>query len=83
MKKLEEIAPGINTKNLLQEGFKREGKYRRQISLSGDLPRYEPTLGELMDVLDKDKTIVSLAHPNYSFRTIEEFCSQVGRILAH
>ena len=82
MRKLENLAPWINEKNLLKEGFKSEWKYRREISLREKLPEYEPTIEELMETIDRSNTIVSIAHPNYTFRTIEEFQSQIGYIIS-
>lgn len=82
MRKLENLAPWINEKNLLREGFKSEWRYRREISLREKLPEYEPTIEELMETIDRSNTIVSIAHPNYTFRTVEEFMMQAGYILS-
>jgi hypothetical protein len=35
-----------------------------------------------METIDRSNTIVSIAHPNYTFRTVEEFQSQVGYIMS-
>jgi hypothetical protein len=82
MKKLENLAPWINEKNLLKEGFKSEGRYRHAISLREKLPEYEPRIEELMEVVEKRNTIVSIAHPNYTFSTVEEFMIQARYILS-
>lgn len=82
LRTLENIAPWINRDNLLREWFKSEGKYRREISLREKLPEYEPRIEELMEVLDRDNTIVSIAHPNYTFHTVEEFQKQVGYLIS-
>lgn len=82
IQKLEHIAPGITAQNLLREGFKSEWKYRSKISLREKLPEYEPRIEELMEVIDRSNTIVSIAHPNYTFRTVEEFMHQAGYILS-
>ncbi|MFZ2256087.1 MAG: hypothetical protein WAW59_01145 [Patescibacteria group bacterium] len=35
-----------------------------------------------MEVVDRSNTVVSIAHPNYTFRTVDEFRQQVGYITA-
>lgn len=35
-----------------------------------------------MEVIDRSNTIVSIAHPNYTFRSIDEFRDQAGYILS-
>lgn len=82
LRTLENIAPKITAENLLREGFKSEGKYRREISLREKLREYEPRIEELMEVVDKRNTIVSIAHPNYTFSTVEEFMIQARYILS-
>ena len=82
LKKLENIAPGITAKNLLREGFKSEGKYRREISLREKLPEYEPRIEEVIESINIDNTLISIAHPNYTFRTVEEFQEQVGYLIS-
>jgi histidinol phosphatase-like PHP family hydrolase len=82
IRKLEDVAPGIDAKNLMKEGFKSEWKYTKSISLRDKLPEYEPRIEELMEVVDRDNTIVSIAHPNYTFRSIEEFHEQAGYIMS-
>ena len=75
---LQKIVPEIHEKNLMTEGFKSTGKYMQQISLRKRPPDYEPSLGELMQVLDSNRTLISLAHPNYTFRSIAEFEKHIG-----
>ncbi len=81
IRKLENIASGIDAKNLMKEGFKSEWKYTKSISLRDKLPEYEPRIEELMEVVDRDNTIVSIAHPNYTFQSIDEFRRYVSRLI--
>lgn len=82
LRKLQDIAPWITEHNLLRDGFKSEWKYRKEISLREKLPEYEPRIEELIEAVDRNNTIVSLAHPNYTFATIAEFRQHIGRITA-
>jgi hypothetical protein len=81
LRQLEHIAPGITAKNLMRDGFKSDGRYRREISLREKLPEYEPRIEELMEVIDRDNTIVSLAHPGYTFQSIDVFRAHISRLI--
>lgn len=72
----------LNAINLLDDGLKREGKYTRIISLPEDVPPYEPTLAAVTDKIDTDDTVVSIAHPNKTWKTIEEFRARVEGLIA-
>ena len=37
------------------------------------VPRYEPTLQVLNQIKESNNAILSIAHPNFSFKSIEEF----------
>lgn len=82
MKILEHIAPGITSENLMQEGFKSEGKWTKLISLPERPREYEPRIEELIEVIDPSRMILSLAHANFTFRTRDEFTSHIHRILS-
>lgn len=82
MRKLELIAPGITDDTLMADGFKSGGKHTKAISLRNRPPEYEPSIEELIWVLDTSSTVISLAHPNYTFRSIDEFHAHIGHIIS-
>lgn len=80
---MKELTHGaVDEKNLLGEWLKREGKYTRIISLPEDVPPYEPTLAAVTNKVDTDDTVVSIAHPNKTWKTIQEFRARVGGLVA-
>ena len=82
LRTLEHIAPWINKENLIREGFKSEGRYTKVISLRERPKEYEPTIEEVISAINPSNTIISIAHPNYTFRSVEEFREQVGYIMS-
>lgn len=72
---------GITEDNIYQEGFKREGKYTKIVSLPEELPPYEPTLASVTRELDMENAVVSVAHPDKTFESIEEFRARIGGLI--
>ncbi len=67
----------LNASNFLSEWLKKEGKYTKILSLPFEVPSYEPTFESLIDNLDIENTVISLPHPNFTFRTIDEFSKRI------
>jgi hypothetical protein len=53
--------------------LRKAGKFTRQISLPYDLPEYEATFAQIRDNTDPDNTVISLVHPQSTFRSIADF----------
>jgi len=82
IRRLQQIVPEIHAENLMAEGFKSSGKYTRQISLREPAPAYEPTLDVLREHIQSPTTIMSIAHPNYTFRSPQEFTQQLPALIS-